>query len=444
MDTPITALDGRYKKYVTELAPITSEFGLMKYRVRMEIAWLMFLQEKEIMPADISLSGLAAIRDHFKEEHFAAMKEYEKTTNHDIKAVEYFLRDQITEAAWPWIHFACTSEDVNNIAYALMLRDARELVVSYLTERIVIDLATKAHEWKAVPMLSRTHGQPATPTTMGKEMAVYVHRLRTLTSYLTSVPITAKVNGASGNYAAHTAAFPNINWADYSRDFIESLGLVWNPLTTQIESHDMQAATLNYLGQLCGVIVDLCSDMWGYISMGYFGQATKNGEVGSSTMPHKVIPIDFENARGNAKMARGTARTLADELVVSTWQRDLSDSTLQRNFGAVFGFFLVALKNLEKGLGKIELNRNALTADLEANPEVLTEAIQVVLRKNGLADAYEQLKTLARGSRLTRGEIQTFIKDLDIADEDRQTLLSLTPAAYIGLSQKLVEDYVDE
>ena len=442
MTQPITALDGRYQNKIEELSDICSEFGLVKYRVQVEVAWLYFLKAKNIIPDTISLPDLESVVSNFSAADFEKVKEIERTTNHDVKAIEYLLREHTDEDVWPWIHFACTSEDINNLAYTLQVKHALEVVLGTLDGEIISDLKQKAGEWKAVAMLARTHGQPATPTTMGKELAVYVHRLQAIYDRLQATPLTGKLNGASGNYAAHAVAFPDEPWLTHSEEFVTSLRLTWNPLTTQIENHDQQAEVLDHIARLSSVLSDLCTDVWGYISIGYFGQKVVAGEVGSSTMPHKVNPIDFENARGNFKLARGVARTLADELPISMWQRDLSDSTLQRNFGLVFGHFLLGLKSLTKGLGKIELKPEVLQADLESNPEVLTEAIQTVLRKNGHTDAYEQLKSLSRGKRVTLEEIREFIQTLDIDTEDKAALLALTPASYTGKSEALVDTFL--
>lgn len=442
MQHAITALDGRYAPKIAELSEIVSEFGLMKYRTQVEVAWLNFLVAEELISAEIKVSDLSGIVENFGDKEYEAIKKIEATTNHDVKAVEYFLREHTDESVWPWIHFACTSEDINNIAYALMLKDAREIILNSLELDIIQDIKKKAVEWKGVPMLSRTHGQTATPTTLGKELAVFSYRLEKVREVLASVPVTAKINGATGNFAAHSVAFPETDWITLSEKFVTSLDLNWNPLTTQIESHDNQAYMLNEIARLSTILSDLCTDVWGYISNGYFGQKVVAGEVGSSTMPHKVNPIDFENARGNFKLARGIARTLSDELPISMWQRDLSDSTLQRNFGLVFGHFLLGLKSLEKGLGKIELKEDVLKKDLQDNPEVLTEAIQTVLRKNGHADAYEQLKALSRGKRVTLDEIYDFVRDLEITESDKEILLTLTPETYTGQSEKLVEEFV--
>jgi adenylosuccinate lyase len=442
MQHPISALDGRYASKITELSEICSEFGLTKYRVQVEVSWLLFLKSKQIIPDSVSLPDLQKVVDDFSDADFEAIKEIEQTTNHDVKAVEYFIQKLTEEDVWPWIHFSCTSEDINNVSYALMLTDAREVISKSVELDIINDIKQKSQDWKSIPMLGRTHGQVATPTTMGKEMAVFAYRLTKIKESIEAVPVTAKINGATGNYAAHVVAFPEVDWIKVSEEFITSLNLIWNPLTTQIESHDNQAALLDNIARLTTALSDLCTDLWGYISIGYFGQKVVDGEVGSSTMPHKVNPIDFENARGNFKLARGIARTLADELPISMWQRDLSDSTLQRNFGLVFGHMLLGLKSLKRGLSKIEIKEVILQKDLEENPEVLTEAIQMVLRKNGHTDAYEQLKALSRGKRVSLDEIYEFIKALEISDTDKDTLLSLTPATYIGKSAELVEKFV--
>lgn len=445
MNYPLSPLDGRYASKVSEIGPIFSEFGLMKYRTRVEIEWLIFLSDNNIAPQispELKI-GLETVMDNFSETEFQKIKSIESTTNHDVKAVEYLIRDLVPEKFWPWIHFACTSEDINNTAYGLMLRDGVRSITHILDDRIVDDLRQKSVDWKAIPMLCRTHGQTATPSTMGKEMAVFYYRINGLMEALSSVNFMAKINGATGNYAAHLVAFPELDWIELSQEFIEDrLNLGWNPLTTQIESHDGQVAVLNNFSQLSSVMIDLCRDIWGYVSLGYFGQKVVAGEVGSSTMPHKVNPIDFENAEGNCKLARGIARTLADELPVSRWQRDLTDSTLQRNFGLVFGHFLLAIKSLEKGLGKLEIKPDKLLQDLQKAPEVLTEAVQTVLRKNGHHDAYEQLKNFSRGSVLSFEDIQQFIEGLDIDKADKKRLKKLKPETYTGLSEDLVEAFL--
>lgn len=435
----VSPLDGRYADKVNELTPIVSEFGLMKYRVITMASWVIFLEKQGVVEYNYDVTrALEKVMESFSDQDFERIKELERTTNHDVKAVEYFLREKLDVSVWPWIHFACTSEDVNNVAYAFMLADTLDVCQTALNE-VIADLVSKAHDWRETPMLSRTHGQPATPTTVGKEMAVFVHRLNLILQRLRAVPATAKWSGATGNFAAHVVAFPKIDWQMTSMAFIESLGFTWNPLTTQIESHDMMSAVLNDIGQICGVLVDLCSDEWGYISIEYQGQKVVKTETGSSTMPGKVNPIDFENARSNFKMARGMARTIAEELPVSTWQRDLSDSTIQRNLGSVFAYYLLALKNLKRGLGKVVLREDVLRRELNRHPEVLGEAIQTVLRKHGHADAYEQLKDLLRGNRITLRELRGFVEKLDIPAGDKARLLALRPADYVGLSADLVD-----
>ncbi len=444
MDFPLSPLDGRYYPKVKELGPIFSEFGLMKARVSVEAEWLLFLAEQGIAPEmDTAVQEkLKEVVKKFSEANFQEIKEIESTTNHDVKAVELFLREKVDKKYWPWIHFACTSEDINNLSYALILRDGKSVVLSNLT-KISDDLKNKAKQWKSVPMLCRTHGQTATPSTMGKEMAVFYHRLNLGIQATECLPTLGKINGATGTYAAHQVTFPNVDWIGLSQEFVKKkLGLTWNPLTTQIESHDGQTALLHNLCHFSSILIDLARDIWGYISLGYFGQKVIKGEVGSSTMPHKVNPIDFENAEGNFKLARGIARTLADELPISRWQRDLTDSTLQRNFGLVFGHFLLGLKSLEKGLGKLELREEILSQDLENAPEVLTEAVQTVLRAHGHHDAYEQLKDFSRGKALNLEQIYEFIDSTDLPETEKRKLKDLTPAKYVGLAAKLVEQFV--
>lgn len=438
---PLSPLDDRYREKVAELEPVFSEFGLVHARVRVETEWLIFLSEKKIAPKG-NWASLRKKSKKFSQKDYEAVKKIEQKTNHDVKAVELFLRKQVSKKFWPWIHFGCTSEDINNTAYGLMIREGQTLLTQKLVD-VLKDLSKKSRAWKSSAMLARTHGQTATPTTMGKEFAVFFHRLKMITGTFRMVPVYGKFSGATGNFAAHSVAFPKIDWIKYSQEFVEKrLGLTWNPLTTQIEPHDGQALLLNELSQAGAVLIDLCRDTWGYISLGYFGQKQKEGEVGSSTMPHKVNPIDFENAEGNFKLARGIARTLADELPISRWQRDLTDSTLQRNLGLVFGHFLLGLKSLEKGLGKLELKPKALRDDLKHAPEVLTEAVQTVLRAHGVADAYDQLKKFSRGQALTLEQIREFIGKTKLPAHTKKELLALTPGKYTGLSAKLVEKFV--
>lgn len=440
----LSPLDDRYRSKVENLLPIFSEFGLAKYRTIVEIKWLLFISEKGISPKldPASVKKLTALDKSFTVDDFAKIKEIEAVTNHDVKAVEIFLQSYLPENHWSWIHFGCTSEDINNTSYGLMLKDGmREIQKS--CGAIQQKLKEQALEWKGVAMLSRTHGQTATPTTLGKEIAIFYARLNSLLKNLENTDFTAKFSGATGNYAAHIAAFPDLDWPKLSKEFIEkSLGLTWSAFTAQIEPHDNQAKLLNGLGQVSTVYIDLCRDIWGYISLGYFGQKVIKGEVGSSTMPHKVNPIDFENAEGNCKLARGIARTLADELPISRWQRDLTDSTLQRNFGLVFGHLTLAAAALLKGLNKLELNAQTISEDLEKSPEVLTEAVQTVLRAHGHADAYDQLKTFSRGQKLSLEQVQEFINSTDLPEEDKQRLLKLTPQTYTGASEHLVDQYL--
>ncbi len=440
----LSPLDDRYAARVEVLNSIFSEFGLMKFRTIVEIQWLLTLCEQGIapkLPDDVKI-GLETLCENFTAEEYAAIKVFEATTNHDVKAVEYFIRELVPQSHWSWIHFACTSEDINNLAYGLMLSHGREAVLC-VVDNLLEDLKQKSQDWKAVPMLCRTHGQTATPSTMGKEWAVFWDRAQTISQSLEGVPLTGKINGATGTYSAHVAAKADIDWIQFSHDFVtDKLGLTWNALTTQIEPHDQQALLLNEMGRLSNVLIDLCRDVWGYISLGYFGQKTIAGEVGSSTMPHKVNPIDFENAEGNFKLARGLGRTLSDELPVSRWQRDLTDSTLQRNFGIVFGHFYLALKSLQKGLGKLELKEERLAADLEKAPEVLTEAVQTVLRAYGHHDAYEQLKAFSRGQALNLEQVYEFVEQSDLPEEEKSKLRTLTPGTYTGLAEKLVDKFV--
>lgn len=435
---PISPLDGRYARQISDLAPEVSEFGLMKYRLEVMSRWVIFLTRHGIANHGVEVEEtLNNTINKYDDTSYARIKAIEKITNHDVKAVEYFMREALPESVWPWIHFACTSEDVNNVAYALIQEKAGAICEKELLA-ILSTISTMAKEWASIPMLSRTHGQAATPTTVGKEIAVFRHRINVVHERIEIFRLTAKWNGATGNYAAHHIAFAEVDWQLKSRQFIESFNFEWNPLTTQIESHDTMAAMLNNIGQLCTIMVDLCSDIWGYVSLDYFGLKVIETETGSSTMPGKVNPIDFENARGNFKMARGLGRILSEELPISTWQRDLTDSTLQRNLGSVYGYYLVGLKSLHRGLKKLVVRPDVLFADLERHPEVLGEAIQTMLRKHGKTDAYEQLKNLLRGNKVSLQKIRKFIKTLDVPQDDKNRLLGLEPAGYVGYSSLLV------
>lgn len=446
MNFALSPLDGRYNSKVKELGPVFSEFGLAKARTKVEIKWLIFLSEKQIAPAlsSAARNTLQCVSTGFDETHFTKIKEIEKNTNHDVKAVELFLRHYVPETHWSWIHFACTSEDINNLCYGLILKEGRKIILK-VSKMIQEELKQKALAWKSVPMLCRTHGQTATPSTIGKEFAVFWNRARIVTESLETQDITGKINGATGTFSAHLVAFPDEDWIKLSQEFVEErLDLAWNPLTTQIEPHDQQAALLNDVSSYANILIDLCRDVWGYVSLGYFDQRMVKGEVGSSTMPHKVNPIDFENAEGNFKLARGMAQTLGNELPISRLQRDLTDSTLQRNFGLLFGHFLLGLKSLKKGLIKLELREDVLRADLEKAPEVLTEAVQTVLRAHGHHDAYEQLKNFSRGKVLSLEDIRNLVDELDLPEVEKEKLKKLTPDGYIGLSEELVERFVGE
>jgi len=445
--TALSPLDGRYAAKAADLRPIFSEFGLMHRRVRVELHWLLALAEQPAItevPAftPAARAALLAIDERFDEADGERIKAIERTTNHDVKAVEYFIKEKIaghTELAEAkeFIHFACTSEDINNLAYALMLRDARDGVLLPALDAVAARLRALAHEHAALPMLSRTHGQTASPTTLGKEIANVVARLERQRRQVAAVELSGKINGAVGNYNAHVAAYPEIDWPAFSRRFVESLGLAWNPYTTQIEPHDCIAEIGDATRRANTVLVDFARDVWGYISLGYFRQQLKAGEVGSSTMPHKVNPIDFENAEGNFGLANALFEHFSAKLPISRWQRDLTDSTVLRALGTAFGHTQVALDALLRGLGKLSANPERLAADLDASWEVLAEAVQTVMRRHGLPEPYEQLKALTRGQGITRDGLRAFVAALDLPDAAKQRLLALTPGAYIGLADRL-------
>ncbi len=442
MNFSISPLDGRYASKVNEIATNFSEFGLARARVQVEIKWLYFLGQQSIAPP-LEKSLVDEVLLNYNESSFNQIKQIESQTNHDVKAIELYLREKLDKRYWPWIHFACTSEDINNLSYGLIIREGRNVLNEPLV-KLLEDLKSKSMTWKSIPMLCRTHGQTATPSTMGKEFAVFWNRMNRIFEVISLISVSGKINGATGTYAAHMVAFPNIDWITLSQKFVEDeLNLDWNPLTTQIEPHDDQSAFLNEMSRFSNVAIDLCRDIWGYISLGYFGQKIVAGETGSSTMPHKVNPIDFENAEGNFKLARGVARTLADELPISRWQRDLTDSTLQRNFGLVFGHFLLGLKSLQKGLGKIEIRENRIKEELNNAPEVLTEAVQTVMRVHGHIDAYDQLKTFSRGKVLSLSDVRDFIDSVDLPTEVKDRLKQLTPETYVGGAEELVEQFVN-
>ncbi|MGA0585715.1 adenylosuccinate lyase [Dyella sp. KRB-257] len=448
--TALSPLDGRYAGKVESLRPIFSEYGLMQRRVRVEIEWLLALGAEPAIAelpafAPAQIATLMAIATDFSVEDGRRIKTIEATTNHDVKAVEYFIKERIgadpaLAQAREFVHFACTSEDINNLSYALMLRDARSDVLLPAFDRIIATLRTLAHTHAALPMLSRTHGQTASPTTLGKELANVVARLQRQRRQLAAVEISGKINGAVGNYNAHAITYPELDWRAFSQRFVESLGLGCNAYTTQIEPHDGVAEYCDAVRRANTVLVDLSRDIWGYISLGYFKQALKAGEVGSSTMPHKVNPIDFENAEGNFGLANALLGHFAEKLPISRWQRDLTDSTVLRALGTAFGHTLVALESLAKGLDKLQVNPDRLAADLDASWEVLAEAVQTVMRRYGLPEPYEQLKALTRGQGITRDSMRSFIAGLDLPAEAKQRLLDLTPGGYVGLAEELAKD----
>ena len=451
--TPLTALsplDGRYASKVEPLRRHFSEFGLIGYRVRIEVEWLKALAAERAIkevPAfsAATLRQLDAIVGQFAEADGAAVKAIEARTNHDVKAIEYFLKDRLEANAEiakvaEFIHFACTSEDINNLCHALMLKAARDEVMLPALGAIIDRLAALAHQLADAAMLAHTHGQPASPTTLGKELANVVARLRRARDRIAAVPLLGKINGAVGNYNAHLAAYPRVDWEKFARRFVEGLGLEFNPYTIQIEPHDAIAELFDAFARANTILLDFDRDVWGYISLGYFTQKTKAREVGSSTMPHKVNPIDFENSEGNLGLANALLRHMSDKLPVSRWQRDLTDSTVLRNMGVALGHTLLAYDSCLKGLGKLEANRAALAADLDSNWDVLAEPIQTVMRRYGVSGAYEQLKDLTRGkSGITRNSLHAFIKTLAIPEAEKKRLLVLTPATYLGKAAELAK-----
>ena len=454
MINPIAALsplDGRYAKSVEALRPVFSEYGLMRARVRVELSWLKALAAEpkivEVPPFDEAV--LAEIDDviaGFSLEDAAAVKAIEATTNHDVKAIEYWLKERFAgvpavSAVSEFIHFACTSEDINNLSHALMLREARDEVLLPKLAEVSDKLRSLAHELAAVPMMSRTHGQPATPTTLGKEVANVLYRLERQAKQLSAQEFLGKINGAVGNYNAHMVAYPDVDWEGHCRRFVEEdLGLTFNPYTIQIEPHDYMAEFFQAVSRINTILIDFNRDVWGYISLGYFKQKVKAGEVGSSTMPHKVNPIDFENSEGNLGMANAVLVFLSEKLPVSRWQRDLTDSTVLRNMGVGIGYAVLGLAAHLRGLNKLEANPAALAADLDATWELLAEPIQTVMRRYGVANPYEKLKDLTRGKGgITPEVLASFIRDLDIPDSAKQQLLDLTPASYVGKAENLAK-----
>ncbi|NIO38968.1 MAG: adenylosuccinate lyase [Burkholderiales bacterium] len=448
--TALSPLDGRYRHKVDALSDYFSEFGLIRLRVRVEIEWLKAisveprLREIEPLSAE-STKLLDELVRNFSVDHAQSVKAIELRTNHDVKAIEYWLREQLTvdpgaAAITRFVHFACTSEDINNICHAIMLRESRREVMLPAVDRLIGKLLDLAHAYADLPMLSRTHGQAATPTTIGKELANFAYRLGRQRRRVADVELPAKINGAVGNYNAHLAAYPDFDWEGFSRRFIEELGFVFNPYTAQIEPHDGIAELFDAYAGLNTVLIDLTRDMWGYISLGYFKQKIKEGEVGSSTMPHKVNPIDFENAEGNLGLSNALLSHLSAKLPLSRWQRDLTDSTVMRNMGTALGHGLLAYDACLSGLDKLEADPKRLANDLDANWEVLAEPVQTVMKRFGIDDAYERLKALTRGTGgISRDGLHAFIRDLPIPDSEKARLLSMTPGSYTGHASSLAQ-----
>ena len=445
--TALSPLDGRYAGKVEALRPIFSEFGLMHRRVLVEVRWLLALADEPAIAEVAALDApahtfLMTLADGFSLQDAERIKAIERTTNHDVKAVEYFLKERIGEhadlaTAKEFVHFACTSEDINNLAYALMLRDARDGVLLPALDKLLATLKQMAHALASQPMLSRTHGQTASPTTLGKEIANVVARLQRQRAQIASVALSGKINGAVGNYNAHVVAYPDVDWPALAQRFVESLNLDFNPYTTQIEPHDGIAEISDAIRRANTILTDFCRDIWGYISLGYFRQELRHGEVGSSTMPHKVNPIDFENAEGNLGIANALFAHFAEKLPISRWQRDLTDSTVLRALGTAFGHTQVALESIARGLSKLNAAPERLAADLDASWEVLAEAVQTVMRRYGLPEPYEQLKALTRGQGITHESMRAFIESQALPVDAKQRLLALTPATYVGLADKL-------
>lgn len=441
--TAISPVDGRYGGRLNNLKEIFSEFGLIKNRVKVEVFWLRMLANHPGFPEVPKLSSdaeqhLMKLVDEFSLEMAERVKEIERTTNHDVKAVEYLIKEHFAGndelmAVAEFVHFACTSEDINNLSYALMLKDAREYAIIPGMDELIAKVAEMGVEMADIPMMARTHGQPASPTTAGKEWANVAYRLQRQAKQLMNVQIMGKINGATGNFNAHLASYPDVNWYELSEQFVQSLGLLWNPYTTQIEPHDYIAEYFHAMSRFNTILIDFDRDVWSYISVGFFKQKTVAGEIGSSAMPHKVNPIDFENSEGNLGMANAIFEHLAVKLPISRWQRDLTDSTVLRNLGVGVAHTMISLQATMKGLGKLEVNAEAMAADLDSNWEVLAEAIQTVMRRHGFDKPYEKLKDLTRGQRVNKEIMQNFVDGLDGLPEDAKAYLrDLTPATYIG------------
>jgi len=448
--TAVSPVDGRYGDKVSALRAIFSEFGLLKFRVQVEVRWLQKLaacaEIKEVPAFDADANAfLDQLVANFDEQDAQRIKDIEKTTNHDVKAVEYFLKEKVAavpalHAVSEFIHFACTSEDINNLSHALMLKTAREDVIAPYWLKIIDAIKGLAHQFRDIPLLSRTHGQPATPSTIGKEFANVAYRMDRQYKQLQNVEVLGKINGAVGNYNAHIVAYPEVDWHVFSEEFVTSLGITWNPYTTQIEPHDYIAELFDCVARFNTILIDFDRDIWGYIALNHFKQRTIAGEIGSSTMPHKVNPIDFENSEGNLGLSNAVSQHLASKLPVSRWQRDLTDSTVLRNLGVGLGYALIAYQATMKGVSKLEVNEANLAFELDHNWEVLAEPIQTVMRRYGIEKPYEKLKELTRGKRVDAAGMQTFIDSLELPEEEKVRLKAMTPGSYIGRAAKMVDE----
>ncbi|WP_428945878.1 adenylosuccinate lyase [Pantoea sp. FN060301] len=448
--TAVSPVDGRYGDKVSPLRSIFSEYGLLKFRVEVEVRWLQKLaacaEIREVPAFDADANAyLDAIVVNFSEEDAARIKTIERTTNHDVKAVEYFLKEKVEpvaalHAVSEFIHFACTSEDINNLSHALMLETARRDVILPYWTKIIAAVKDLAVQYRDIPLLSRTHGQPATPSTLGKEMANVAYRFERQLRQLERIEILGKINGAVGNYNAHIAAYPEVDWHALSESFVTSLGITWNPYTTQIEPHDYIAELFDCMARFNTILIDFDRDIWGYIALNHFKQKTIAGEIGSSTMPHKVNPIDFENSEGNLGLANAMMQHLASKLPVSRWQRDLTDSTVLRNLGVGIGYALIAYQATLKGVAKLEVNRDRLLDELDHNWEVLAEPVQTVMRRYGIEKPYEKLKELTRGKRVDAAGMKAFIDGLALPEEEKTRLKQMTPANYLGRAVQMVDD----
>lgn len=448
--TAVSPIDGRYGSKCVDLRPIFSEYGLLRFRVQVEVRWLQQLAAHPGIPEVPALSESAQtflnqIVSDFSVEDATRIKDIEKTTNHDVKAVEYFLKEKVAavpelHAINEFIHFACTSEDINNNSHGLMLKTARDEVIEPYCRKLIDAIKALAHQYRAVPMMSRTHGQPASPTTLGKEMANVAYRLERQYKQILAVEILGKINGAVGNYNAHLSAYPDVDWHQFSEQFVTSLGLTWNPYTTQIEPHDYIAELFDAIARFNTILIDFDRDIWGYVCLGHFKQRTIAGEIGSSTMPHKVNPIDFENSEGNLGMANALFDHFAAKLPISRWQRDLTDSTVLRNLGVAVGYSLIAYQSTLKGISKLEANELNMAEDLNHNWEVLAEPFQTVMRRYGIEKPYEKLKELTRGRRVTEADMHAFIDTLALPEEAKAELRKMTPANYIGRAIQLTDE----